>query len=263
MTTLALPTEGQVRVGGYNVITQAHEVQRIAGVALQDVGLDPQMKAMELLSLQGRLFGLSRRQVHDRSAELLQLVSLTDSLDRPVGKYSGGMRRRLDLALALVHKPEVLFLDEPTTGLDPASRRTVWNEIRRLNRDEGMTIFLTTQYLEEADELADHIAIINGGKIVIEGTPAALKASVGSESINVTFANPDTIPQAQIALATMADRVQVDRQTVRLYLSQAAEVVPAVVSRLEACGLHPQSLTLSQPTLDDVFLQVTGEQYEK
>lgn len=261
LTTLTLPTQGRASIGGYDVTTQAGLVRRVAGVALQEIGLDPVMKSTELLGIQGQLFGLTRRQARERTMDLLRLVKLDDVTDRPVGKYSGGMRRRLDLAMALVHEPDILFLDEPTTGLDPVSRRDIWTEIRRLNREQGMTIFLTTQYLEEADELADRVAIINHGKIQVEGTPQALKAQVGGESINVTFADEAAANQAQTSVAAMADRVQIDRQTLRLYLGHAAEAVPGVMSRLEADGLRPQSLTLSRPTLDDVFLQVTGERY--
>ncbi|NJL96040.1 MAG: ATP-binding cassette domain-containing protein [Anaerolineae bacterium] len=180
LTTLALPTEGRALVGGYNVLSQAGQVRRIAGVALQEIGIDPLMKSLELLTLQARLFGMKPREAKARAAELLEVVKLSEFTDRPVGKYSGGMRRRLDLALALVHEPAILFLDEPTTGLDPASRRDIWAEVRRLNRESGMTIFLTTQYLEEADELADRIAIINRGEIAVEGKPAALKAALGA-----------------------------------------------------------------------------------
>jgi ABC-2 type transport system ATP-binding protein len=172
------------------------------------------------------------------------------------------MRRRLDLALALVHEPSILFLDEPTTGLDPASRRDVWTEVRRLNRTLGMTIFLTTQYLEEADELADVVAIIDQGQIVAEGTPAQLKAGVGSESINVAFDSRETAEKATHALNDMGN-IQADRDTVRLYLPQAAAAIPAVVSRLQQANLNPISLTLTQPTLDDVFLQVTGQRLQK
>jgi len=261
LTTLLVPTAGHATVGGYDVAKEANSVRRIAGVALQDIGIDPVMRSMELLSIQGQLFGLSHRQAQDRAMQLLKLVQLDDVTERPIGKYSGGMKRRLDLALALVHEPDVLFLDEPTTGLDPVSRRDVWTEIRRLNRDRGMTIFLTTQYLEEADELAERVAIINGGKIAIEGTPTALKAQIGGESINVSFEDDAAVARAQTILADIAERMQVDRHTLRLYLAHAAEVVPAVVNRLEAQGLRPLSLTLSRPTLDDVFLQVTGQRY--
>ena len=261
LTTLALPTSGSAHVGGYDVVSQAAEVRRIAGVALQEIGLDPLMKAMELLTIQGQLFGASRKQAQARARELLELVRLTDAVDRRVGKYSGGMRRRLDLALALVHQPEVLFLDEPTTGLDPASRRDVWEEVRRLNRQLGMTIFLTTQYLEEADALADHIAIIDHGRIVAAGSPAELKARLSAESINVTFPTPEAAEQARTTLSEVAARAQVDSKVLRLYLDHAAEALPGVVHRLQQAGLEPVALTLTQPTLDDVFLAVTGQRF--
>ena len=259
LTTLALPTSGKALVGGYDVVSQATEVRRVAGVALQEIGIDPLMKSMELLILQGRLFGASKAAATARAKELLELVQLTEAIDRRAGTYSGGMRRRLDLAMALVQQPRILFLDEPTTGLDPASRRDVWREVRRLNRELGMTIFLTTQYLEEADELADTVAIIMGGKIVAEGSPAQLKAGMGKESINLVFANPEQAEKGRITLGNAGDRVQLDRETVRLYISKAAESIPGVVSQLQQAGLSPVSLTLTQPTLDDVFLQVTGQ----
>ena len=259
LTTLALPSDGKATVGGYDVVSQAGQVRRIAGVALQEIGIDPLMKAAELLIMQGQLFGSSRKQAAERANELLELVRLTDATNRRVGTYSGGMRRRLDLALALVHEPDILFLDEPTTGLDPASRRDVWVEVRRLNRQLGMTIFLTTQYLEEADELADTVAIINSGKIAVSGSPSQLKASVGTESINLAFGNRSTAEQAATTLSDMANLIQADRDMVRLYMDQAAQRIPAVVSRLQEANLNPISLTLTQPTLDDVFLQVTGQ----
>jgi ABC-2 type transport system ATP-binding protein len=263
VTTLKLPTSGRATVGGYDVVREAEAVRRISGVALQEISLDPLMKAMELLVIQGRLFGMRRDEAERRGLELLELVKLTDALDKRVGQYSGGMRRRLDLALALVHRPDILFLDEPTTGLDPASRRDVWNEVRRLNRDLGMTIFLTTQYLEEADMLADRIAIIDRGRIAVEGTPAALKADVGTESINLTFSDEAEMERAEQVVHGMAERVQRDRRTLRLYLKGAAQTVPAIVSQLGASNLAPQSLTLTQPTLDDVFLKVTGQRFEQ
>jgi len=259
LTTLSLPTSGRATVGGFDVVSQATDVRRVAGVALQDVGIDPLMKSMELLTLQGRLFGASRVEATARARELLELVQLSEASGRRVGTYSGGMRRRLDLAMALVHQPRVLFLDEPTTGLDPVSRRDVWCEVRRLNRELGITIFLTTQYLEEADELADQIAIIVGGKIVTEGSPAKLKAAMGEESINLVFDTPEVAEKGRLMLENMGDRIQLDRDMVRLYLSKAASAIPTVVNRLRENGLAPISLTLTQPTLDDVFLQVTGQ----
>ncbi len=259
LTTLALPTSGKASVGGFDIASQASEVRRVAGVALQDIGIDPLMKPVELLVLQGRMFGASKSEAQARARELLDLLQLSGATDRRVGTYSGGMRRRLDLALALVHQPRVLFLDEPTTGLDPISRRDVWREVRRLNRELGITIFLTTQYLEEADELADTVAIIVGGKIAVEGSPARLKAALGEESLNLVFESPEIAQQSQSAVQQFSDRIQLDRDTVRLYLEQAAEAIPAVISQLQQVALSPLSITLTQPTLDDVFLQVTGQ----
>lgn len=259
LTTLALPSSGRATVAGFDVVSEAEQVRQIMGVALQDIGLDPLMKSTELLTLQGQLFGATPAQAQARANELLELVSLTEALDRRVGTYSGGMRRRLDLALALVHQPEILFLDEPTTGLDPASRRALWQEVKRLNRSLGMTIFLTTQYLEEADELADVVAIIDRGRIVTEGSPATLKAAVGNESINLAFDSQDVAKAASAQLSGMAAKVQIDRAMVRLYMEQAAGSIPAVINRLQEAGINPISITLTQPTLDDVFLQATGQ----
>jgi len=259
LTSLALPSSGRATVGGFDVVTQANQVRQIMGVALQDIGLDSLMKSMELLTLQGQLFGANKGQAQARAKELLELVGLTEAVDRRVGTYSGGMRRRLDLALALVHEPEILFLDEPTTGLDPASRRDLWQEVKRLNQSLGMTIFLTTQYLEEADELADVVAIINRGRIVTEGSPAMLKAAVGNESINLAFDDRSVAEAAAVQLAGLATSIQVDRAVVRLYMEQAAGSIPAVINRLQEADISPISLTLTQPTLDDVFLQATGQ----
>lgn len=263
LTTLALPTSGIATVGGYDVVTQAGDVRRVAGVALQEIGLDPLMKSMELLTIHGQMFGMSRLQAQARAHDLLEMVKLSEFTDRLVGKYSGGMRRRLDLAMALVHQPAILFLDEPTTGLDPASRRDVWAEVRRLNKQEGMTIFLTTQYLEEADELADRIAIVDHGQIVAQGTPAELKSKLGGESINLSFHSTEDVKKASSELAEMASRIQTDGKVLRLYLENAAASVPAVMNRMQQAGLNVISLTLSQPTLDDVFLQVTGQRFDK
>ena len=263
LTTLALPTEGSATVGGYDVVCEPGKVRQFAGVALQEIGLDPMMKPLELLTLQAQLFGADRKQAKARADELLDLLKLTEAADRRVGTYSGGMRRRLDLALALVHEPEILFLDEPTTGLDPSSRRDVWDEVRRLNRELGITIFLTTQYLEEADELAEVIAIIDQGKIQTIGSPSKLKADLGSESINVAFDSREIAEKAKTELHSISEQIQIDREVVRVYLNQAAQAIPLVVNRLQQVNLNPISLTLTQPTLDDVFLQVTGERFQR
>jgi ABC-2 type transport system ATP-binding protein len=177
LTTLLSITAGSARVASVDVAREPDEVRRRIGVALQEAGLDPRQTGRELLELQGRLFDLSSSQAKVRAVELLELVELTEAADRPIKGYSGGMKRRLDLASALVHEPDVLFLDEPTTGLDPASRLTVWDEVRRINQ-RGTTVFLTTQYLEEADQLCDRLAIIDDGRIVREGTPSGLKADL-------------------------------------------------------------------------------------
>jgi ABC-2 type transport system ATP-binding protein len=259
LTTLALPSAGFATVGGYDVVEQAGDVRCISGVALQDIGLDPLLNSIELLTMQGRLFGMKSSQARKRADELLELVGLTDAIGRRVSTYSGGMRRKLDLALALVHQPEILFLDEPTTGLDPAARRDVWTEVRRLNQSLGMTIFLTTQYLEEADELADQIAIIDRGKIQIQGSPAKLKASVGTESINVSFDDSLQAERALEAVGSSFPGSRLDRDTLRMYMSGAAQAIPQVLKQLQDAALNPISLTLTQPTLDDVFLKVTGQ----
>jgi ABC-2 type transport system ATP-binding protein len=263
LTTLAQPSDGRALIGGYDVVKEAEQVRQVTGVALQQVGLDPLMKSRELLNIQGQMYGYSPKQARKRTDELLELVKLTEFTNRPVGKYSGGMRRRLDLAMALVHEPEILFLDEPTTGLDPASRRDVWDEVRRLNTERGMTIFLTTQYLEEADELAGRIAIIDGGKLVAEGSPDALKAELGAESINLSFRDTETAETAARELEGEAQRIQLDGTVLRLYLPHAAGAVPGVVTRLEQQGLKLVSLTLTQPTLDDVYLRVTGQRFQE
>lgn len=268
LTTLLRPSAGAASVGGFDVATEARAVRQIAGVALQEIGLDPLMTSLELLSLHARLFGMNRRQAQQRAMELIELVQLTDAIERRVGKYSGGMRRRLDLAMALVHQPQILFLDEPTTGLDPASRRDIWDEIRRLNSQFGMTIFLTTQYLEEADALAGRVAIINQGQIAISGTPSGLKAEMGGDSINLDFAAEQDVRAAEQLLTASRDelgidRLQSDQLTLRLYLRNAAAAVAAVVRKLDTVDVHPRQLTLSQPTLDDVFLRVTGHRYQQ
>src|SRR3712207_6476421 len=205
LVTLLRPTGGVARVAGFDVAREPHEVRRRIGVALQEAALDQLMTGRELMELQATLHGIAAADVRARADDLIRRVGLTEAKDRRVGTYSGGMRRRLDLAMALIHQPEVLFLDEPTTGLDPVSRLTLWEEVRRL-RDEGTTVFLTTQYLEEADQLADRVGIISSGKIVAEGTPAELKAQVGVPHLDLTFAGdaPD-LSRAREVMARFGD----------------------------------------------------------
>ena len=260
LTTLLLPSSGSATVAGFDVRKDADMIRLRIGVALQDAALDPKQTGRELLDLQCRLYGLRPKQRRDRLAELLVLVDIGDAIDRRIGTYSGGMKRRLDLAAALVHEPEVLFLDEPTTGLDPSSRVMVWDEVRRLNEQRGTTIFLTTQYLEEADSLAGRVAIINKGRIVAEGTPADLKQSVGSDVI-VAKGQPGDAERIITALATIDDLGSVESAGDEVVISvvNGAKAISPVAVALSEQGIVVEGLTLRTPTLDDVFLRLTGE----
>ena len=259
LTTLLRPTSGTARVAGFDVGSEAERVRLRIGVALQDAALDPKQTGRELLDLQGRLYGLPRHERQRRVDELLQLVDIGDAVDRMIGTYSGGMKRRLDLAAALVHQPEVLFLDEPTTGLDPTSRAAVWAEVRHLNENLGMTIFLTTQYLEEADALANRVGIIAHGRLVAEGTPAELKRSVGSDVIvaKVSPGEGERVAAAVRGLASVA-RVEVAGDEVLMSVDHGAAAISPVAVALADAAVHVEGLTLRTPTLDDVFLHITG-----
>jgi ABC-2 type transport system ATP-binding protein len=263
LTTILNPTAGNATVAGYDVRRQSGKVREAIGVALQDVGLDPLMTAPELLILQSELFGTPRDEARKTAERLLRTVGLDDvDPKKRSGAYSGGMKRRLDLALALVHDPRILFLDEPTTGLDPSSRAAIWEEVRRLNDELGMTIFLTTQYLEEADRLADQIAIINRGKIVAQGTPDELKRRVGDEVVELHFGSCEEAERAYDAVATVAPNRQASSRELRLYFDRAAENVPELVRALDGAGIRLLGMNIEQPSLDDVFLRVTGEGLE-
>ena len=260
LTTLLKPSAGTATVAGFDVASQADQVRRSIGVALQDAAIDPLMTGRELLDLQSVLYGIPRTRAQKRGEELLERVGLTAAGDRRVGTYSGGMRRRLDLALSLVHEPSVLFLDEPTTGLDPMSRLTLWEEVRRLNR-EGTTVMLTTQYLEEADQLADRIAIIDHGKIVREGKPSDLKRTVGDPTllINVSREHSDA---AKTVLARFGDMRPTAEGTLGVGLHGGAERVAEVVRALDEARIVVEHLELNQPSLDDVFAEATGYRLE-
>ena len=260
LTTLLRPTSGSARVAGYDVVAQADQVRRNIGVALQDAAIDPLMTGAELLALQAVLYGIPAAAVKKRSDELLERVGLTAAASRRVSTYSGGMRRRLDLALSLIHQPTVLFLDEPTTGLDPMSRLTLWEEVRRLNR-EGTTVMLTTQYLEEADQLADRIAIIDHGKIVREGKPAELKASVGAPTLIINT-NIDQAEKAKAVLSTFGDLRPGAEGALGVGLRGGASQVTEVVRKLDEAGVHVQHLEINEPSLDDVFAEATGYRLE-
>jgi ABC-2 type transport system ATP-binding protein len=264
LTTLLRPTAGSARVAGHDVVARADAVRRSIGVALQEAAIDPLMTGRELLRMQGALHGLRRPAARDRAAELLERVGLTQAADRRVGGYSGGMRRRLDLALALVHRPEVLFLDEPTTGLDPTSRSALWREVRSLN-DEGTTVFLTTQYLEEAEQLADRVGIIAAGRLVAEGTPDTLKARVGDPTLHVELADAGSAEDARAALAGIGalEPAKPEAPT-RVVLRTAAgkSAIAPAIRALDEHGVVVESVEVESPTLDDVFAAVTGSHLE-
>ena len=261
LTTLLLPSSGSARVAGHDVVSDAINVRLKIGTALQDVGLDAKQTGLELLRLQGSLYGLSRRETNRRIEELEHLVDIGDAINRLIGTYSGGMKRRLDLAASLIHAPEALFLDEPTTGLDPISRSRVWEYVRAINKEMGVTIFLTTQYLEEADALAERVGIINHGELEAEGTPAELKRAVGADVIVANVTEPE---QARAALGRVKSITQVDAYENELSISttDGAALVSDVALALNQAGVSVNSLTLRTPTLDDVFLQVTGARLE-
>jgi ABC-2 type transport system ATP-binding protein len=261
LVTLLRPTAGSARVAGYDVVREAARVRRAIGVALQDAAIDPLMTGRELLRLQGVLHGISRDEADRRGAALLERVGLTAAAGRRVGTYSGGMRRRLDLALALVHEPRVLFLDEPTTGLDPTSRLALWDEIRHLSRDAGTTVFLTTQYMEEADRLCDRIAIIDRGKIVEDGTPQSLKAKVGDPTLQVVVSDGER-DGVKAVLSRFGDRVPSRSGTVAIRLPGGTAAMAAVVRALDRAKVTPESMELHAPTLDDVFAAATGRRLE-
>ena len=263
LTTLLRPTSGRATVAGHDVVREGDAVRRSIGVALQEAAIDPLMTGRELLRMQGALHGLRGSEARERAKSLLERVGLTQAADRRVGGYSGGMRRRLDLALALVHRPRVLFLDEPTTGLDPTSRVALWREVRALN-DEGTTVFLTTQYLEEAEQLADRVGIIAGGRLVAEGTPAALKARVGQATVHVALGDPQSMPRAREALAPLGelDPAEPDAGHVAVRAAGGAAAIAPVIRALDLHGVVVESVEVRTPSLDDVFMAVTGSHLE-
>ena len=257
LTTLLRITSGTAKINDLDVVKNDSEVRNKIGIALQDTGIDNLLTARELFYTTARLWGLSKSKSKDRTEEMLNLVGLTEAADRRVKTYSGGMKRRLDLGLSLVHKPEVLFLDEPTTGLDPGSRRVLWDEIKKL-RDEGVTIILTTQYLEEADELANRISIIDEGLVVAEGTPDELKSSIGGDVITLTFRTDDDAIKAQ----TIIENSDIEDNQIRVTLENGAEKIPNLLNQLVSKDINVQSVSANKPSLDDVFLKVTGYRLE-
>ena len=260
LTTLLPPTAGSARVGGFDIVKEGPAVRRTIGAALQEAALDPLLTGREHLKLQLALHGVRRTDRGGRTDELLERVGLRLAADRKIGGYSGGMKRRLDLALALAHRPRILFLDEPTTGLDPQSRSALWDEVVRLKRDEGVTVFLTTQYLEEADVLADRVGIIDHGRIVAEGTPESLKAEIGRPTVEAMPGEGTTQPELEGILARFG-KLQPSTSGIAVRLDGQGGLTE-VVRALDAAQANVAALHLHSPTLDDVFLAKTGRSLE-
>jgi ABC-2 type transport system ATP-binding protein len=260
LTTLSRPDAGTVRVAGIDALASPVAVRRVIGVVGQRHGTDPEATGRENLVLQGELYGIPRPRA--RADEMLERFGLLDAADRQVKTYSGGMERRLDVALGLLHSPQVLFLDEPTTGLDPEGRADMWAEIERMAREERMTILLTTHYLEEADRLASRLAIVDRGKIVARGTPDELKAELEGDAVQVEFAEGDSVA-ARTALERVGGLAEValDGRVLRARARKGAAAIPAVLAALDAHGVRATSVTLARPSLDDVYLRHAGRAY--
>jgi ABC-2 type transport system ATP-binding protein len=262
LTTLLPPTAGSARVAGFDVVSDGASVRDAIGAALQEAALDPNLTAREHMRLQGALHGMSKADRSKRGDELVERVGLSDAADRKVGGYSGGMKRRLDLALALLHGPRVLFLDEPTTGLDIQSRTALWDEVARLSRDDGMTIFLTTQYLEEADQLADHLGIIDQGRIVAAGTTDALKAEVGRPTVEVVPSDHAERDRAVELLRPFGELVPGTPQGAAVRLDDGGEELANIVRAFDQANVRIGNLELHEASLNDVFLAKTGRSLE-
>ncbi len=265
LTTLAKPDSGTARVGGFDVVEQVKQVRRLIGVVSQQSGTDPTATAVENLTLQGRLHGLTRENLARRTGELLERFDLGGAARRPVRTLSGGMRRRLDIAIGVIHQPAVLFLDEPTTGLDPEARSAMWREIESLS-DNGVTVLLTTHYLDEADRLADRLALIDDGRLVASGTPDELKSQLSGDAIHIELAPDDRSPdQAAELLETIPDlgRVSVEHRRLSARVIRGAVALPAALSALDRAGIDVVSATIARPSLDDVYLQHTGHSFAR
>ena len=259
LTTLLPPTAGTARVAGHDIRSAGAAVRATIGVALQEAALDPLMTGREHMKLQTSLQGVPKRERAARGDELIDRVGLSDATDRRVGGYSGGMRRRLDLALALVHRPRILFLDEPTTGLDPSSRSDLWGEVARLARDDGVTVFLTTQYLEEADVLADRVGISDAGRLVAVGTPEALKAEIGRPALEVVPRDADRRDALAAVLARFGTSAPAPPGAAAVRLEGGNDALAEVVRALDADAIAIADFQLHSPSLDDVFLHKTGK----
>jgi ABC-2 type transport system ATP-binding protein len=262
LVTLTTPDSGSASVAGHDVLREQNAVRRVIGYVPQDSGVDELGTGRENLMLQGRVQGMKGKDLRARTETLLELVGITDAADRIVKTYSGGMRRRLDIALGLVHRPRVLFLDEPTTGLDPEARVVMWEEVSRLAQAESLTILLTTHYLEEADQLADRLAIVSQGQVVVEGTPGELKAGLRGDAVHVEVENA-VVAEAQRVLATVgaAPEQVLEGRTIVSRVENGGRALPGIISALETAGIAVASVSLSRPSLDDVYLHFTGREF--
>ncbi len=260
LTTLLRKTSGRVSISGFDLDKSPEAIRKVVGVLSQETSLDVDLTGWENLHLQGRLQQMRGRVLDERVEELLKLVQLEDVARKAAGKYSGGMRKRLDLASALIHRPKLLFLDEPTTGLDSQSRAAIWEYLEGVNKNEGITIFLTTQYLEEADRLCRKLSVIDHGKLIASGTPSDLKESVGGDTINITLKDPGFRSKAKEILETISGITKVinSHDGVIAYAKSAGQIIAGVITTLDQAGIHPSFLSISSPTLDDVFLRETG-----
>jgi ABC-2 type transport system ATP-binding protein len=264
LTTLTRPDSGRALVAGEDVARHANRVRAAIGYVAQDSGVDWEATGRENLLLQGRIHGLAGGPLRSRVGELLELVGLTEAADRPARGYSGGMKRRLDVALGLVHRPRILFLDEPTTGLDPEARAAMWVEVERLAEQESLTILLTTHYLEEADRLAERVAIVSRGRVVVEGTPEMLKAELRGDSVTVELVESDgRVGEAASVVGRVegATEISVEGSHVRARVPNGAQAIPAILSALDGRGFGVASVTTARPSLDDVYLHHTGREF--
>jgi ABC-2 type transport system ATP-binding protein len=263
LTTLARPDSGTASVAGFDVLREPARVRRSIGVAAQRSGVDRELTGRENVKLQGHLQGLRGTELKRRTDELLEQFGLAEAGRRVARTYSGGMQRRLDIAMALVHRPKVLFLDEPTTGLDPEVRTAMWREIARLRAEEGLTILLTTHYMEEADQLADEVAIVDRGRVVTEGSPDELKASLNGDAIHVELNGANVNGNVETALERVPelDEVLVEGSSLHARVGDGARAVPAVLAALEAHAVPVASVTVARPSLDDVYLRYAGRSF--
>jgi ABC-2 type transport system ATP-binding protein len=262
LTTLTRADSGRASVAGEDVLAHPARVRRAIGYVAQDSGVDWEATGRENLMLQGRIHGMSGASLRARVEELLGLVGLQEAADRVARGYSGGMKRRLDIAIGLVHKPKVLFLDEPTTGLDPEARAAMWVEVERLARAESLTILLTTHYLEEADRLAERVAIVSRGRVVVEGTPEQLKRDLRGESVSVELAGQNgRATEAERIVAGIGSEVKLDGQVLRARVPNGAQAIPVILGALDDAGIDVASVTTARPSLDDVYLHYTGRDF--